>query len=252
MSESQKKQTFLHGAALLAFATAVVKLIGAFYKIPLKMVIGDQGYGYFATAYDIYSVLLLISTAGLPVAMSRMISQANAMGHSNQVRKVYRTARAIFLLLGVGSALFMVLGSNWLATKVLMQPNAAPAIACLGPSALFMGIIATFRGFFQGHGNMRPTSKSQILEAAIKLVVGLGLAVLVMYQFKSVPLAAAGAITGVTVSCVISAISCTQNSAPPTRSCPAPRIRLCLFPPRQRVFWRLPSPLPSALRAFNF
>ena len=75
MSEPTKKQTFLHGAALLALATAVVKIIGALYKIPLKMVIGDQGYGYFTTAYDIYSVLLMISTAGLPVAMSRMISQ---------------------------------------------------------------------------------------------------------------------------------------------------------------------------------
>ena len=206
MSEAQKKQTFLHGAALLAIATAIVKLIGAFYKIPLKMVIGDQGYGYFITAYDIYSVLLLISTAGLPVAMSRMISQANAKGHGNQVRRVYTTARAIFLGLGLASALFMVIGSNWLANKVLMQPNAAKAIACLGPSALFMGIVATFRGFFQGHGNMRPTSKSQVLEAVIKLLVGLALAFVLMYQFKSIPLAAAGAITGVTVSCAVSAL----------------------------------------------
>ena len=61
MAQSSKKQNFLHGAALLAIATALVKVIGALYKIPLKMVIGDQGYGYFMTAYDIYSVLLMIS-----------------------------------------------------------------------------------------------------------------------------------------------------------------------------------------------
>ena len=85
MSESSKKQNFLHGAALLAIATAVVKLIGALYKLPLNEVIGKAGYGYFMTAYDIYSVLLMISTAGLPVAMSRMISQASALGHYNQV-----------------------------------------------------------------------------------------------------------------------------------------------------------------------
>ncbi len=206
MSESTKKQTFLHGAALLAMATAVVKVIGAFYKIPLKMVIGDQGYGYFVTAYDVYSVLLLISTAGLPVAMSRMISQANALGGNNQVRRVYRTARGIFLGLGVLSSLFMILGSKWLANEVLMQPNAAPAIACLGPCALFMGIISTYRGFFQGHGNMTPTSASQVLEAFVKLLVGLGLAFFFMSRFKSVPLAAAGAILGVTVSCLISAV----------------------------------------------
>lgn len=206
MSESTKKQTFLHGAALLAIATAVVKLIGAFYKIPLKMIIGDQGYGYFITAYDVYSVLLLISTAGLPVAMSRMISQANALGNNNQVRRVYKTARMIFLGLGIGSSLFMVLGSDWLANDVLMQPNAAAAIACLGPCALFMGIISTFRGFFQGHGNMRPTSASQVLEAFVKLAVGLGLAFFFMSRFKSVPLAAAGAILGVTASCLVSAV----------------------------------------------
>jgi stage V sporulation protein B len=205
MSESTKKQTFLHGAALLALATAAVKLIGAFYKIPLKMVIGDQGYGYFATAYDVYSVLLLISTAGLPVAMSRLTSQANALGNANQVRRIYKTARLIFLGLGIASSLFMVLGSNWLA-QTLEQPNAAIAIACLGPCALFMGIISAFRGFFQGHGNMRPTSSSQVLEAACKLVVGLGLAFFLMRRYNSVPLAAGGAILGVTVSCVVSSI----------------------------------------------
>ena len=77
MSQTPKKQNFLHGAALLAMATAIVKVIGALYKIPLKMIIGDTGYGYFVTAYDIYSVLLMISTAGLPIAMSRLFDDAN-------------------------------------------------------------------------------------------------------------------------------------------------------------------------------
>ena len=69
-----KKQSFLHGAAILALATAIVKVIGACYKIPMVRIIGNQGYTYFLAAYDIYSVLLTVSTAGLPVAMSRMIS----------------------------------------------------------------------------------------------------------------------------------------------------------------------------------
>lgn len=220
MSEP-KKQTFLHGAALLAMATAVVKLIGAFYKIPLKMIIGDQGYGYFVTAYDVYSVLLLISTAGLPVAMSRLISQANALGNQNQVRKIYRTTRWIFLGLGIVSSAFMILGSKWLANEVLMQPNAAYAIACLGPCALFMGIISTFRGFFQGQGNMAPTSASQVLEAFIKLLVGLGLAFLLTLRYNSVPLAAAGAILGVTCSCLVSAIFLYTKFRPVYRQLPA-------------------------------
>ena len=102
MSEN-KKQNFLQGTALLAMATAIVKVIGAIYKIPLNAIIGKQGFGYYSTAYEIYSVLLMISTAGLPVAMSRMISEVSALNRSNQVRRIYTTARAIFLALGISS-----------------------------------------------------------------------------------------------------------------------------------------------------
>lgn len=203
MSESTKKQTFLHGAAWLAVATAIVKVIGALYKIPLKMVIGDQGYGYFTTAYDIYSVLLMISTAGLPVAMSRMISQASALGHYNQVRRVYKTAQGLFLGLGVVSTALMMGFATQLAGW-LEQPNAKFAILFLGPCAFLMGLISTYRGFFQGQGDMRPTSVSQVLEAVFKLIVGLGAAFAIMHYTNSVPLAAGGAILGVTVSCVLS------------------------------------------------
>ena len=205
MEDSSKKQTFLHGAALLAIATAIVKVIGAFYKIPLKAIIGDEGYGYFSTAYDIYSVLLLISTAGLPVAMSRMISSASTLGQYNQVRRTYRTAKMIFIGLGLASTLFMMLGSRWLA-NLLEQPAAWTAILCLGPCAIFMGLISTYRGFFQGQENMRPTSVSQVLEAVAKLVVGLGAAYLIIHTTNSLALASAGSIFGVTVSCLISAV----------------------------------------------
>ena len=95
MSDTSKKQNFLHGAMLLTIATAITKLIGALYKLPLKAVIGDEGYSYFATAYDIYTVLLLISTAGLPVAMSRMISQASSLEHYGQVRQVYADRKSV-------------------------------------------------------------------------------------------------------------------------------------------------------------
>jgi len=216
MSEAGKKQTFLHGAALLAIATAVVKLIGAFYKIPLKMVIGDQGYGYFSTAYEIYSVLLMVSTAGLPVAMSRMISQASALGHNNQVRRVYKAAQYIFLGLGVVSTTLMLVFADQLAA-FQRQPNAAVAIRCLAPCALFMCLISTFRGYFQGQGNMRPTSVSQVLEAVIKLVVGLGLAVFIMSTVKSIPLAAGGAILGVTLGCLLAVFYLLRKFVPAYR-----------------------------------
>jgi len=222
MSESSKKQNFLHGAALLTIATAVVKVIGALYKIPLKMIIGDQGYGYFTTAYDIYSVLLMISTAGLPIAMSRMISQASSLGHYNQVRRIYKTARAIFLGLGVVSTLLMVIGCRWMSNN-LEQPDAWAAILCLSPCTLFMGVMSTYRGFFQGQENMRPTSNSQMLEAVFKLIIGLIAAYLVMKATGSVALAAGGAILGVTVSCLISALYLHGKFRPAYRELPQTR-----------------------------
>jgi len=203
MSDAQKKQNFLQGTALLAMATAIVKIIGALYKIPLNAIIGEQGFGYFNTAYEIYNVLLMISTAGLPVAMSRMISQASSLRHYNQVRRVYRTARGIFLALGITGSLLMTLFCRQLA-RFQNQPDAWAAIGFLGPCVLLICIMSTFRGFFQGQGNMLPTSVSQVLEAVTKLIVGMAAALLIMKATDSIPLAAGGAILGVTASCLLS------------------------------------------------
>ncbi len=205
MSDAQKKQNFLQGTALLAMATAIVKVIGALYKIPLNAIIGEQGFGYFNTAYEIYNVLLMISTAGLPVAMSRMISQASSLKHYNQVRRIYNTARGIFLGLGITGSLLMTLFCRQLAV-FQNQPDAWAAIGCLGPCVLLICIMSTYRGFFQGQSNMLPTSISQVLEAVVKLIVGMVAALALLKLTSSIPLAAGGAILGVTVSCLVSAI----------------------------------------------
>ena len=203
MSEPSKKQSFLHGTAWLALAAAVVKVIGALYKLPLNAIIGEQGFGYFNTAYEIYNVMLTISVAGLPVAMSRMISQANALGRYNQVRRTYATARAIFLGLGITGSLLMVVFCKQLA-QFQEQPDAWACIACLGPATLLICMMATFRGFFQGQSNMLPTATSQMLEAVVKLIVGMVAAIAVLKLTNSIPYAAAAAIFGVTFSCLVS------------------------------------------------
>ena len=203
MSDAQKKQNFLQGTALLAMATAIVKIIGAFYKIPLNAIIGEKGFGYFNTAYEIYNVLLMISTAGLPVAMSRMISQASSLKHYNQVRRIYNTARGIFLGLGITGTLLMTLFCRQLAA-FQNQPDAWAAIGFLGPCVLLICIMSTFRGFFQGQSNMLPTSISQVIEAIVKLIVGIAAAYLLLKTTGSVALAAGGAILGVTASCLVS------------------------------------------------
>ena len=205
MSDTQKKHNFVEGTAMLAMATAIVKIIGAVYKIPLNAIIGEKGFGYFNTAYEIYNVLLMISTAGLPVAMSRMISQANSLCNYNQVRRVYATARGIFLALGIVGSLLMTVFCRQLA-RFQNQPDAWAAIGFLGPCVLLICIMSTFRGFFQGQGNMLPTSVSQVIEAVIRLVVGMSAALVFLKLTNSIPLAAGGAILGVTVSCLISAV----------------------------------------------
>ena len=205
MSESPKKQNFLQGAALLAIATAIVKVIGALYKLPLNMAIGAEGYSYFTTAYDIYAVMLMISTAGLPVAVSRMISQASTLQHYTQMRKVFRTALSIFAILGVITSALMILGAKPLA-NLMSQPDAWISIACLGPCGILICLMSAYRGYFNGQGNMLPTSVTQVIEAVGKLVVGLALAFLFIRLTGNVALAAGGAILGVTVGSAVALV----------------------------------------------
>ena len=205
MSDAQKKQNFLQGTALLAMATVIVKLIGALYKVPLNAIIGEKGFGYFSTAYEIYNILLMISTAGLPVAMSRMISQASSLEHYGQVRQIYSTARKIFLILGISGSLLMTVFCRQLAA-FWNQPDAWAAIGFLGPCVLLICVMSAFRGYFQGQSNMIPTAVSQVLEGVTKLIVGMVAAIALLKATASVPLAAGGAILGVTASCLVSVV----------------------------------------------
>ncbi len=199
-----QKQSFLHGAAVLALATFIVKLIGFCYKIPLVRIIGNQGYTYFLTAYDIYSVMLTISTAGLPVAMSRLISQAQTLGSNAQIRRIYRASLYIFLTIGTIGSLGMLLFAKQLA--IFMEaPDAWVCMLALAPAVLFICLISSFRGFFQGQSYMTPTAVSQVIEALCKLFLGLGLAWLLLKIGYSINVAAAGAILGVTSGTIFSA-----------------------------------------------
>ena len=147
-------------------------------------------------------MLLTISTAGLPVAVSKMVSEANALGRQNQVHKVFRLSLAAFLTLGVVSFLIMYFGSEQLA-GMMHDTKAAPGIRALAPAVICVGCLSAFRGYAQGHGNMTPTAVSQILEALCKLVIGLGLAYWLVRAGQPSHVAAAGAITGVTVGTIL-------------------------------------------------
>ena len=202
LAGGQKQNTFFGGAVILAMGILVVKLIGMFYKIPLVNIIGEQGTADFNNAYNIYAVLLTISTAGLPVAVSKLVSEANALGRRSQVRRTFRLALILFLVLGFVSFLVMFFRADWLA-GLMNDSKAAPGIQALAPAVICVGCLAAFRGYTQGHSNMTPTSVSQIIEALCKLVIGLGLAYWLVQAGRPAEVAAAGAITGVTVGTVV-------------------------------------------------
>ena len=202
VAQTQKQNSFFGGAAILAAGILIVKLIGMFYKIPLINIIGEAGAADFNNAYNIYAVLLTVSTAGLPVAVSKLVSEANALNRRNQVRRTFRLALVLFLTLGLISFLVMFFRADALA-GMMNDSKAAAGIRALAPAVVCVGCLAALRGYSQGHSNMAPTSVSQIIEALCKLVVGLGLAFWLVKQGKDPDVAAAGAITGVTVGTVV-------------------------------------------------
>ena len=196
-----RSQSFLGGAAVLAGAAAVVKLIGAVYKIPLNNILGGVGKTYFDSAYSIYNVLLTVSTAGLPLAISKLTSQAFAQGRENQKHKIFRTAIWLFFALGLTGSALMFLWPDALAGFMNVDKAVLP-IRALAPAVFCVCMLACMRGYTQGQGNMTPTAVSQILEALCKVGVGLPLAA----YFVAVGLdaGAAGAILGVTVGTILS------------------------------------------------
>lgn len=199
--KASERQNFLYGAAILAAATALIKVIGALFKIPIVNILGSEGFSNFTIAYNIYGFFLTVSTTGLPVALSKMISEANALGRENQLRRIYSVTFRAFLTIGLVGALIMAVFCKPLA--VLMGDGMAwSSILALAPALLFVCVMSSFRGYFQGLSDMRPTAVSQIIEALGKLVFGLSLAFLIIKTGGSVFMASAGAIAGVTLGTV--------------------------------------------------
>ena len=203
MSNAEKKSTFFGGAAILAVSAILVKVIGAIYRIPLGNILPDGVMGDYNSAYNIYNFFLTISTAGLPVALSKTISEANALGRHNQVQRTFRVAFITFLILGLLSFFCMTVLAAPMAKIVISNPKAVYCVMALAPSVLCVCIISAFRGYFQGHFNMMPTGISQVIEAFFKLVVGLALALFLVTVLQKPQLGSVGAIIGVSCGSVV-------------------------------------------------
>ena len=195
---------YLHGAVILAAGVAIVRVIGLVYRIPIANILGSEGMSTFTVAFSIYQFLLIVATAGLPVALSKMIASADALNRPAQVRRVYTTGRNAFVIIGTGSFLIMAVFHQQLA-NLMQLPDAARAILALSPALFFVGLISAYRGYCQGLSEMAPTSISQIIEAVVRLVLGVGAAWLFVRWGFSEPVTVAGAILGTTVGAGIAA-----------------------------------------------
>ncbi|MBO4854752.1 MAG: polysaccharide biosynthesis protein [Oscillospiraceae bacterium] len=226
MSNSPR-QSFLSGAMILTATIAVTKLVGALYKIPLGNLLDSEGMTHFYAAYNIYRLLLTLSTAGLPLAMSRMVSEAEALGRENQKHRILHVTFILFFVTGALSALGMFFLSAPLS-RLLNDTLARPAVQVLAPAVFFVCMMAPFRGYTQGQGNMRPTAASEIIESVTKAAVGFFLAWWLLGHGRPLHIAAAGAIAGVTAATAAALLALTlyyltHRGRRPSRDVPSTR-----------------------------
>lgn len=168
----RKKQSLLTGAGVLAIATVIVKLIGALYKLPLTNLLTPEGYAYFQGAYAIYNPLYAISMAGLPIAVSKMVSQNVELGRIKDAERIFFVSRKLFFCVGLfGTALLMLLAVPY--SHMVGESRNYISILVVAPCILFCCMMSSFRGYYEGLKNMTPTGVSQVIEAAVKLLVGL-------------------------------------------------------------------------------
>jgi stage V sporulation protein B len=193
-SQQQKRTgTFVGGAIILGFAGLLVKLLGALFRIPLGNIIGDDGMGYYQTAYPIYNLFLTIATAGIPTAIARMTSERYAIDRPYEAYRVFRISSVLLFATGALSCGIFFFGAGAISNAV-KEPDAIYCMRSIAIALLFVPLMGSFRGFFQGRQNMRPTAVSQVVEQIFRVAVGLSLTVLLLD--KGLPIAAAGASFG--------------------------------------------------------
>lgn len=204
---NKKPQSFLQGSFILLLSTALVKVIGALFRIPLGNLMDDAGVGmgYYSVAYDLYLPIYSLAMAGLPIAISRMVAENVAKQRYKDVLQTLKVTRKAFWVTGTVSFLLMCAIAYPFAyfTKSV---DALPAIFCIVPSLIFCCIMSTYRGYYEGFRNMYPTAFSSVIEALGKLILGYGMAWLVITYTGSLVYGAAAALLGITLGTAFGAL----------------------------------------------
>lgn len=164
---------FLVQGSILAAAGILVRFIGLLYKIPMTRILGTEGVGYYNTAYEIYNIGLILSSYSLPLAMSKLIAARRVQERHQDVQRVFVTGMAFSIFVGGIMTLILLLGGDWITTNIFKSPSSALPLKVMAPTILVFSIMGVIRGYFQGHGNMIPTSVSQIIEQIVNAAVSI-------------------------------------------------------------------------------
>lgn len=198
MPNSRKKDGLIMQAGILAIAGIIVRIIGLLYNSPMNAILGDEGMGYYNTAYYAYTIVLLISSYSIPSAISKVIAQKLAVREYRNAHRIFQCALIYVLVVGSIAGLFVFFGAGFL----VQIDNAIPALRVLAPTIFLSGILGVLRGYFQAHKTMVQTSVSQILEQLLNAGFSIWLAYVLMNAFalrgerESLAMGAAGGAIG--------------------------------------------------------
>ncbi|MFR3256778.1 MAG: polysaccharide biosynthesis C-terminal domain-containing protein [Lachnospiraceae bacterium] len=167
----KKKNDFIAQGSILAIASILVRVMGMIYRIPMTAIIGDKGNGFYSYAYSVYTILLLLSSYSLPLAVSKMVSAKAQLGQWRNVKRVFICAIAFAIGIGTTFGLIVLIGAQFFTRVFFHSELAAIALRFMAPTILIMALLGVFRGFFQGLQNTLPTAVSQIVEGLINAIM---------------------------------------------------------------------------------
>ncbi len=171
-NSSKQKNDFLVQGAILGVASIIVRVIGLIYRVPLNNILGEKGVAYYGVAYDVYSILLLLSSYSMPLAVSKMVSARVAVGDYKNTKKIFYSTVVFAFFIGCAAFAITFFGADLFA-KILNYPQSALALRVLSPALIILSVLGVLRGYFQGLGTMVPTSVSNIVEQIINAIVSI-------------------------------------------------------------------------------
>lgn len=173
MKEKKKKNTFAKNVLMLMFSQVLIKLLGLIYRLAITNVkgFGDVGNGYYSAGYQVYAVLLIISSQGIPGAVSKLVSNKVAKGKYNEAHRVFKVSMVVFGIIGFIASLLLLLSANFVSSKILNVPAVSYVLKVLSPAIFFVCASAVIRGYFAGLGTMKASSISQALEQFFNCVL---------------------------------------------------------------------------------